>query len=134
MNDEKAIVQITSGRTLIQGRAIEKGKTSQEYLDAVAVCELSDKDMRSLGLEKGDTILVESEFGKTIVRSKLDKNLPDGFAFMPCGPYFNSLIASDTQFSGMPSYKSVKASIRRANGKTIRSIEEMANPGKKVVR
>ena len=118
-------VLLTSGRTLNQGRGLEKGKTSQEYQDAVAVCELDSSAMETLGLENGDTVSVKTEFGETIVKCKLDKNLDAGMAFIPLGPYFNKLIESDTQHSGMPHYKAVEATITAAKGAAIKNVEGM---------
>jgi formylmethanofuran dehydrogenase subunit D len=38
MNSGSVKVLLTSGRTLSQGRAMEKGKITSDYEDAVAVC------------------------------------------------------------------------------------------------
>ena len=121
-------VTITSGRTLTQGRTMEKGKTRQDYEDAVAICELDETAMQTLGLEKDDVVLVQTDLGKTYVKSKLNKNLHPGLAFIPCGPYFNEIIGSDTNQSGMPNYKTVKATISAAKGSKVKPIAEF--PGR----
>ena len=119
-------VLVTSGRTLSQGRAMEKGKITLEYENAVAVCELDTTAMESLGIENGATIVVKSGIGEIAVKAKLNKMLHPGLAFIPCGPYFNYLLDSYTQHTGMPSFKSLTVSIDAAPGAKISSVEELA--------
>ncbi len=117
-------VIVTSGRTLNQGRAMEKGKNSQQYIDAVAICEIDAISMNSIGVQDGDIIRVESLLGETVVKVKTGKDMEPGIAFIPCGPYFNELIGSDTQQTGMPSYKSIDAIVIPAPGSKIRDIDD----------
>ena len=119
-------VLVTSGRTLSQGRAMEKGKITLEYENAVAVCELDTTAMESLGIENGETIVVKSGIGEIAVKAKLNKMLHPGLAFIPCGPYFNYLLDSYTQHTGMPIFKSLTVSIDAAPGAKISSVEELA--------
>ncbi len=116
---------VTSGRTLTQGRAMEKGKLTSDYENAVAVCELDATAMESLGIENGETITVKTEIGEVVVKAKLNKNLHPGMAFIPCGPYFNFLLDSYTQLTGMPGFKSLPATIDAAPGAKILTIEEL---------
>ena len=119
-------ILVTSGRTLTQGRAMEKGKLTSDYENAVAVCELDTTAMESLGIENGETITVKTEIGEVVVKAKLNKNLHPGIAFIPCGPYFNFLLDSYTQHTGMPGFKSLAVSIDAAPGAKIPSVEELA--------
>lgn len=125
MNGKHVELLMTSGRTLNQGRGLEKGKTSQEYMDAVAICEMDAKSMDMLGLESGNLVLVRSDHGETVVKCRLDRNLESGIAFMPYGPYFNALLGADTQESGMPRFKTLRVSVRVAQGRDIPSIREL---------
>ncbi|MHA1136621.1 MAG: molybdopterin dinucleotide binding domain-containing protein [Candidatus Thorarchaeota archaeon] len=120
-------VLVTSGRTLSQGRAMEKGKITSDYENAVAVCELDSTAMKSLGIENGETIVVKSGIGEIAVKAKLNKMLHPGIAFIPCGPYFNYLLDSYTQHTGMPGFKSLAVSINAAPGVKISSVEELAD-------
>ncbi|MFW9844590.1 MAG: molybdopterin dinucleotide binding domain-containing protein [Candidatus Thorarchaeota archaeon] len=122
----KIEVLVTSGRTLSQGRAMEKGKITPDYEDAVAVCELDETAMETLGIENGATIVVKSGLGKIAVKAKLNKKLHPGIAFIPCGPYFNYLLDAYTQHTGMPGFKSLSVSIDAAPGAKISSVEELA--------
>ena len=126
MNSGSVKVLVTSGRTLIQGRAMEKGKMTSDYENAVAVCELDSTAMESLGVKNGETVVVKTEIGEIAVKAKLNKNLHPGLAFIPCGPYFNFLLDSYTQHTGMPGFKSITASIDAAPGASIMSIEELS--------
>lgn len=119
-------VLVTSGRTLTQGRAMEKGKITQDYENAVAVCELDSTAMESLDIENGETIVVKSGIGEIAVKAKLNKMLHPGIAFIPCGPYFNYLLDSYTQHTGMPGFKALSVSIDAAPGAKIPSVEELA--------
>ena len=126
-------VLITSGRTLGQGRAMEKGKTTVDYYDAVAVCELDSTAMEALGVENGETVVITTEVGKINVKAKLNKELHEGMAFIPCGPYFNYLTDAYTQFTGMPGFKSIEATIDAAPGAKIPTIEEITQMMKEVL-
>ena len=132
MNNGSVKVLVTSGRTLSQGRAMEKGKMTSDYENAVAVCELDSTAMESLGVKNGETVVVKTEIGEIAVKAKLNKNLHPGIAFIPCGPYFNFLLDSYTQHTGMPGFKSITASIDAAPGASILSVEELAKILKEV--
>jgi formylmethanofuran dehydrogenase subunit D len=125
MTSKSVKVLLTSGRTLNQGRAMEKGKITSEYEEAVSACELDSTTMESLGVNDGDAIVVKTRLGKAVVRAKRSKDLHQGMAFIPCGPYFNLLIDSNTQYTGMPGFKSLEATITSAQGVKIKSIMEL---------
>ncbi len=132
LNIQSIEVVVTSGRTLNQGRMMEKGKITQEYADAVCMCELDPTAMETLGLENGDLVTIQSQSGKTVVKSRLNKGLHPGIAFIPCGPWFNELIGSDTQQTGMPSYKSITATISATPQASIIGVDELAESYKGV--
>jgi formylmethanofuran dehydrogenase subunit D len=125
MSSGSVKVILTSGRTLGQGRAMEKGKITSDYENAVAICELDSTAMEALSIKDGDTVVVKTEIGKTTVKAKLNKDLHPGIAFIPCGPYFNLLLDSYTQHTGMPGFKSLAASISAAPGASILSVDEL---------
>lgn len=104
---------------------MEKGKITQDYEDAVALCEMGSTTMEALGIENGDTVIVKTGLGKINVKAKLNKNLPEGMAFIPCGPYFNYLLDSYTQCTGMPGFKSLEVTITAARGAKIQTVEEL---------
>ncbi|NHJ14582.1 MAG: tRNA CCA-pyrophosphorylase [Candidatus Thorarchaeota archaeon] len=125
MTAKSVKVLLTSGRTLSQGRTMEKGKITPEYGEAVAICELDGTAMEYLGINEGEAVIVKTKFGKAVVHAKLNKSLHPGVAFIPCGPYFNLLIDSNTQYTGMPGYKSLEASVSAGAGARVLSVEDL---------
>ena len=49
---------LTTGRTLKQGRGMEIGKLSEDYFQAVAICEMDKTTLETLGLQEGDPVLL----------------------------------------------------------------------------
>ncbi|MHA2423659.1 MAG: molybdopterin dinucleotide binding domain-containing protein [Candidatus Thorarchaeota archaeon] len=118
-----------SGRTLMQGRTMEIGKLSDGYRDAVGYCELDATVLESLGISAGDPIEVETIHGQVIVKSKKSRAKDPGLAFIPTGPYYNVLLDSDTQESGMPSYKGIEAKVFAASGKEVTPLRDLLKMG-----
>jgi formylmethanofuran dehydrogenase subunit D len=104
---------------------MEIGKFSKEYFDAVSICETDKSTLETLGIKEGDSIIVETEIGKVVVTSKIDRRAESGVVFIPCGPYANAVTSSDTLESGMPAYKAVPARIYAAKGESVLSVEEL---------
>ena len=125
MNNEGLEVLLTSGRTLKQGRGMEIGKLSKDYFDAVSICEMDQSTLESLGIEEGDPVTVETDVGKVVVASKVDRRAKPGVVFMPCGPYANAITGPDTLESGMPAFKAVFARLYSAKGQTVLTVEEL---------
>ena len=116
---------LTSGRTLKQGRAMELGKLGPEYLKEVAYCEMDTVTLESLGLEEGDPVRVETQYGSVIVSSKIDRRAEPGVVFIPCGPYANAVIGSETEGTGMPKFKGITAQLFAAKGKKVLDVEKL---------
>ena len=116
---------LTSGRTLKQGRAMELGKLGQEYLKEVAICEMDKVTLEALGLNEGDPVYVETMHGSVIVTSKLDRRAEPGIVFIPCGPYANAVIGSDTEGTGMPGFKGIIAKLFAAKGETVPDVKDL---------
>jgi formylmethanofuran dehydrogenase subunit D len=116
---------LTSGRTLKQGRAMEIGKLGPEYLEEVAFCEMDKVTLDALGLSEGDPVRVETSHGSVVVSSKLDRRAESGLVFIPCGPYANAVIGTDTEGTGMPSFKGVAAHLFAAKGEQVPDVKEL---------
>ncbi len=116
---------LTSGRTLKQGRAMELGKLGPEYHKEVAYCEMDKITLDALGLEEGEPVRVETLHGSVVVTSKLDRRAEPGIVFIPCGPYSNAVIGSDTEGTGMPDFKSVTAQLFAAKDEKVLEVEEL---------
>ncbi|MFW9887761.1 MAG: molybdopterin dinucleotide binding domain-containing protein [Candidatus Thorarchaeota archaeon] len=125
MNDVGVEVLLTSGRTLKQGQTMELGKLNQEYFEAVAICEVDKSTLVTLGLEEGDPVKVKTTAGSVVVACKVDRRAEPGVAFIPCGPWANAVLDSDTGESGMPRYKDMDAKLFAAKGEKIPSAEDL---------
>jgi formylmethanofuran dehydrogenase subunit D len=116
---------LTSGRTLKQGRAMELGKLGPEYHKEVAFCEMDKVTLETLGLEEGEPVLIETPHGSVVVMSKLDRRAEPGVVFIPCGPYANAVIGSETEGTGMPDFKGVSAKLFAAKGQEVPNVEQL---------
>ncbi len=115
-------VEIVTGRTLDQGATVEE-KLTEEYFKAVSYIELSEEDFAALGLQEGDRVKVKTDFGEVVVFAKKGE-LPKGIAFIPMGPYANMIIDPDTDGTGMPKFKGVRAKIEKTD-ENVLSVKEL---------
>ncbi len=119
-------VILTTGRTIGQGKAIESGKTSQEYIDSTAVCELHESVLQRIGVKNGELICVRTACGAVCVRARTNSQSErKDLAFMPVGPYANVLVGGDTAHLGMPDLKHIEAEVSRADGMVLKSPQEL---------
>jgi len=119
-------VVVITGRTTNQGMSIDE-KLSNEYMRAVSICEMNEKDMKKIGVKEGDRVLVKTELGEVVLYVKKaeeeDLQPPEGIIFIPMGPYANRIVGILTG-SGTPQYKGIKATVEKTN-KNVPSIEEI---------
>jgi formylmethanofuran dehydrogenase subunit D len=116
-------VTLITGRTISQGVNLEN-KTSSDYMDATACCELNSKDMELLGKPKH--VRLKTEYGEVVVKSKENNGNPDNIAFIPMGPWANAIVDPDTKGCGMPGFKGVPAEIEATDDKVLLIRELMA--------
>jgi formylmethanofuran dehydrogenase subunit D len=108
----KIQVLLLTGRTIYQGVGKESGKLSEEYMKNVAICEVDTNDYQELHLKKDDGIKVTTQFGSVILWAVESLRSPHpGIVFIPYSLYANLLIGTETQGTGMPSYKGIPAEI-----------------------
>jgi len=117
-------VNLLTGRTIAQGQAIEY-KDTVVYTKANGICELDAKDMARLGIKEGDTVEIETAYGKVCVEARKAGHEQEGIAFIPLGIWANEVIGEDTNSAGMPTYKGVKAKIRAAKEKKVLNYKEI---------
>jgi len=113
---------LVTGRTLEQGESLEAGKFTQRYLEAVAICELSPKDMDALGVDDDQPVRVSTPHGAVVVRAKRSENLGEGVFFIPYGPWANVLVSETTRGTGMPTYKGLEALVQPAPKEKVPTI------------
>jgi formylmethanofuran dehydrogenase subunit D len=106
----KAEFELITGRTRRQADGLHRGKDSEEYRRATALVQMSAEDMARLEIEEGDVVRVETAAGQVKVPVQAG-NLPSGLLFMPMGPTANALVGTDTEATGIPSFKELKAEV-----------------------
>jgi formylmethanofuran dehydrogenase subunit D len=118
-------VTLLTGRTIDQGCGKEAGKLSEEYKENVAVCEMNAEDMKKLGIKDNSNVKVTTEFGSVVLKAKKSKRIKaSSMAFIPYGPWVNQVLASNTDGTGMPSLKGVKATVEPSDSEVL-SIREL---------
>ena len=105
-------MKLISGRTIAQGENLEN-KMSEEYFNAVAICEMNEGDMERLGVSPDENVKVKTNYGEVVVKAKKAKGYPEGIAFIPMGPWANALVSANTRGAGMPAYKGLDAEIEK---------------------
>jgi formylmethanofuran dehydrogenase subunit D len=113
-------VTLLTGRTIDQGCGKEAGKLSEEYMENVAVCEMNAEDMKKLGIKDNSNVKVTTEFGSVVLKAKKSKRIKtSSMAFIPYGPWVNQVLASNTDGTGMPSLKGVKATVEPSDSEVL---------------
>lgn len=117
-------VTLVTGRTISQGVNLEN-KTSSDYMEATAYCELNAKAIELLG-KPGSRVRVKTEYGEVVVKLKENNGNPDTIAFIPMGPWANAVVDPDTKGCGMPGFKGIRAEIEATDDKILLMKELMA--------
>lgn len=126
MVQSKLQVTLLTGRTIEQGVGKERGKSSKDYFESVAVCYMDPEDLKKLGIKEKTNILVSTTYGSVVVKAIKSLRTPHpGIVFVPYGPWANVVADPDTHGIGMPSFKGVPAEIEPAQDKPILSLEKL---------
>lgn len=120
----KINAKLISGRTLNQGATLEN-KMSKEFVDATAICEMNENNLKAVGISEGDNVEVKTEFGSAIVNVKVNEGNPDHIVFVPMGPWANSIIGSAGGGVGMPIYKGVDCEVSSTDKNVLNAKELM---------
>ncbi|MHC1631320.1 MAG: molybdopterin dinucleotide binding domain-containing protein [Methanotrichaceae archaeon] len=117
---------IVTCRDIFQEEEESKGVFSDEYRDLSALIVLDKNDMKMIGVEDGQTVLVENDWGSVVVNAKLseDDESHSGLATMPSGPWSNQLISGEIGTNKIPDFKRTAAKVS-ASGKEVTSISEL---------
>jgi len=110
-------VNLITGRTINQGANLEN-KTSPDYLEATAYCELNSNDIEKLD-KSGNNVKVRTNYGEVTVKLKENNGNPDGIAFIPMGPWANAVVDPDTKGCGMPGFKGIQAELEGTSDKIL---------------
>ncbi len=115
---------LVTGRTVDQGIEGEAGKLREEYAKKVAVVELDSNDLKFLGIKDGNPVLIRTSYGEVVLKAITSKGKHPGIAFAPMSPWINIVIDTETDGSGMPTYKGIEAEIFPTDGRVL-SIKEL---------
>lgn len=115
---------LISGRTFMQGVAIEGHKHEEEYIKACGICEMDVSDLKKLKIFPGQNVRVKSADGEVVVRAvKTTQGPHPGLVFIPMGPWANQVTSPNTYSTGMPHFKGIKVTIEPApNEKVLNGI------------
>jgi formylmethanofuran dehydrogenase subunit D len=94
---------------------MEGGKEKDKYTKACGIIEMNASDLKRLGIMKNTNVRVSSEFGNVIVKATEGRQeLNPGEAFIPMGPWANSVVSTKTYSTGMPTFKGTPITIEPA--------------------
>jgi formylmethanofuran dehydrogenase subunit D len=111
---------LLTGRTINQGVALEGGKTTKENVRAAAICIFDKEDFKKLDCMAGTPVKVITKYGEVIVHSILTEEGPHpGIIFIPMGPWANQVVNPDTQSTGTPTFKGMKAKVEVMKGAKV---------------
>ena len=112
---------LITGRTWQQGATMEgPGKMSALYQEAVALCELDEKDMELIGIKDSEHVKITSKYSSVVIKAKISTSQPHvGQVFIPLGPWANILVGPETHGTGMPSYKGIKVKIEKTDNPVL---------------
>jgi len=93
-------------RTSRQGAAMEKGKSSAEYLQEISTVSVSPEDLAKLDVNQDNKALLKSAAGEITVTCRSAAG-PQGIFFLPLGHLANRLIGDETYGTGVPDFKGI---------------------------
>ncbi|NLI93791.1 MAG: formylmethanofuran dehydrogenase [Peptococcaceae bacterium] len=97
------LITVRTGR---QGAAMEKGKSSTEYVQEISTLAVCPEDVVSLGLGEDQKAVLKSSAGEITVTCRSVEG-PQGIFFLPLGPLANRLIDEETHGTGVPDFKGI---------------------------
>jgi len=106
----KINLKLISGATVDQGVIIKGGgKALPVYTRSAGIIFLDPIDLKKLDLFPMSVVRVSNELNEVVVYAQISPDAPHpGIAFMPRGPWVNTLIIPTTYSSGAPMYKSTE--------------------------
>ena len=120
-------INLISGRTIQQGVAMEGGKEKENYRKACGIIEMDNTDFKKLGILKNTNVQVTSSYGSVVVKAiEATQGPHPGVAFIPMGPWANSVVSDETYSTGMPTFKGTPVTVTAApNERVLKTIELM---------
>jgi len=124
MVENNYTLNLISGRTIAQGVSMEAGKEKPAYRDACGIIEIDPEDFNKLGIWRNTNVRVTSEFGSVIVKAiEATQGPHPGVAWIPMGPWANTVIDPNTYGTGMPTFKGTCVSVEATDDIVLTSLE-----------
>ncbi|TFG03429.1 MAG: molybdopterin dinucleotide-binding protein [Promethearchaeota archaeon] len=116
---------LITGRTINQGVALEGGKNTRENVRAAGICTFDKNDFVKLNCLAGTPVKVTTDYGEVLVYSTISEEGPHpGIIFIPMGPWANQVVNPDSQSTGTPTFKGIKAKVEIVkNGKVLDAVQ-----------
>ena len=114
-------ILIVTHRDIFQNSTLEASRFSEEYADQSALIVLTTSDMKKLQVEKNGDVLLKNKWGKVVakvVESKEEEE-HNGVGFMLNSPWSNALVSPETNGTGVPEFKKIKATISSTEEKDM---------------
>ena len=119
-------VILITGRTVYQGTEKERGKLRPDYEEVASSCFMDPEDAKALGIRDGDRVRVTTDFGSLVLTARVVRDgQQKGIIFVPYGPWASILSSHETDGTGMPSLKGLRARIEPAPGERVLSLKEL---------
>jgi len=123
---KKLQVTLLSGRSLSQGREKEQGKLSKSYFQSVACCEINGEDIKEIGLDYGENVRISTKYGSVVIKAIAPKQtLERGIVFIPYGIWATQISGSETDGTGMPSYKGISSTLESAKKEKVLTVNQL---------
>lgn len=123
---KKITVNLITCRTIQQGVAMEAGKTSQKYYDAVSIIHMHEDDMKKAGIMANTNVRVTSKDGSIVVKAvRTREDLVPGLANIPMGPWANAIVSAYTYSTGEPCFKGFDVEIESAENEKVMGAVEL---------
>jgi len=116
----KIALNLISGRSIQQGVAMEGGKEKDAYTKACGIIEMDASDLKKLGAWRGTNVRVTSKYGDVVVKAVEATQGPHpGLAYIPMGPWANSVVNPNTYSTGMPTFKGTPVEVEIAMNEPV---------------
>jgi formylmethanofuran dehydrogenase subunit D len=111
----KLTLNLITQRSIDEGIAMEKGKTTPEYFEACSIIEMHEDDIRKLDIYPNQNVQVTSESGTVVVKAiKARQAVYPGLAHIPQGVWANQVVPPRTQATGEPQYSGFPVTVEPA--------------------
>jgi len=99
---------IITYRDIFQWAAKQKGEADDSYKKRSAQVQLSESDLKTLGIDDGAMIRLNNAAGSVVVNARLSSDCPQGIGYMPASCYSNELTSYDPSIAQLPNFKRIQ--------------------------